>query len=143
SFRLRRRFCPCKPVSRGRSAPQFPSTFWQFLPSSWRKILNNAMEDALSYIRVSSDEQADSGLGLEAQLQRIAAYCQLKGLRLARVYEDPGISGGKTLASRPAGSQLFAAAEKGKSLGIVAELDRPPSPSTGFGPASSPPASSR
>jgi DNA invertase Pin-like site-specific DNA recombinase len=32
------------------------------------------MEDALGYIRVSSEEQADSGLGLEAQRQRIAAY---------------------------------------------------------------------
>jgi DNA invertase Pin-like site-specific DNA recombinase len=32
------------------------------------------MGDALAYIRVSSDDQADSGLGLEAQRQRIAAY---------------------------------------------------------------------
>jgi DNA invertase Pin-like site-specific DNA recombinase len=31
------------------------------------------MQDALGYIRVSSEEQADSGLGLEAQRQRIAA----------------------------------------------------------------------
>jgi DNA invertase Pin-like site-specific DNA recombinase len=82
------------------------------------------MEDALSYIRVSSDEQADSGLGLEAQRQRIAAYCQLKGLRLAEVFEDPGISGGKALASRPAGRQLLAAAHQTKALVIVAKLDR-------------------
>jgi DNA invertase Pin-like site-specific DNA recombinase len=82
------------------------------------------MEDALSYIRVSSDEQADSGLGLEAQRQRIAAYCQMKGLRLAEVFEDPGVSGGKPLACRPAGSQLLAAAKKGKKLVIVAKLDR-------------------
>jgi DNA invertase Pin-like site-specific DNA recombinase len=52
------------------------------------------MEDALGYIRVSSEEQADSGLGLEAQRQRIAAYCAMKGLRLAEVFADPGISGG-------------------------------------------------
>jgi DNA invertase Pin-like site-specific DNA recombinase len=62
------------------------------------------MEDAISYIRVSSDEQADSGLGLEAQRQRIAAYCDMKGLRLVEVFEDPGISGGKPLATRPASS---------------------------------------
>ena len=30
------------------------------------------MKDAISYIRVSSEEQADRGLGLEAQRQRIA-----------------------------------------------------------------------
>jgi len=49
------------------------------------------MNDALGYIRVSSGEQADSGLGLEAQRQRIAAYCIMKGLHLAEVFEDPGI----------------------------------------------------
>ena len=68
------------------------------------------MEDALGYIRVSSEEQADSGLGLEAQRQRIAAYCAMKGLRLAEVFADPGISGGKPLASHPAGSRLLSAA---------------------------------
>src|SRR5215470_14470121 len=82
------------------------------------------MEVAISYIRVSSEEQADSGLGLEAQRQRIAAYCTMKGLRLAKVFEDPGISGGKPLATRPAGSQLLAAAKKRKVLVIVAKLDR-------------------
>jgi DNA invertase Pin-like site-specific DNA recombinase len=82
------------------------------------------MGDAIAYIRVSSDDQADSGLGLEAQRQRIADYCRLKGLRLAEVFEDPGISGGKPLASRPAGSQLLDAAYKGKDLVIVAKLDR-------------------
>jgi hypothetical protein len=41
------------------------------------------MGDAISYIRVSSDDQADSGLGLEAQRQRIADYFCLEGLRAA------------------------------------------------------------
>src|SRR5215468_12379768 len=82
------------------------------------------MNDALGYVRVSSEEQADSGLGLEVQRQGIAAYCAMKGLRLAEVFADPGISGGKPLASRPAGSQLLAAALKGKTPVIVARLDR-------------------
>ncbi|HMF13108.1 MAG TPA: recombinase family protein [Gemmataceae bacterium] len=82
------------------------------------------MEDALGYIRVSSEEQADSGLGLEAQRQRIATYCAMKGLRLAEVFADPGISGGKPLASRPAGSQLLAVALKNNTPVIVAKLDR-------------------
>src|SRR5215510_11785058 len=82
------------------------------------------MKDAISYIRVSSEEQADSGLGLEAQRQRIAAYCAIKGLQLAEVFEDPGISAGKRLASRPAGSRLLAAAKKGKAVVVVAKLDR-------------------
>ncbi len=82
------------------------------------------MKDALGYLRVSSDEQADSGLGIEAERQRIADYCQLKGLHLAQVYEDLAISGGKPLASRPAGSQLLAEAKETKALVIVAKLDR-------------------
>jgi DNA invertase Pin-like site-specific DNA recombinase len=48
----------------------------------------------------------------------------MKGLHLAEVFADPGISGGKPLASRPAGSQLLAAANKSKILVIVAKLDR-------------------
>jgi DNA invertase Pin-like site-specific DNA recombinase len=82
------------------------------------------MSDALGYVRVSSEEQADSGLGLESQRHRIAAYCTLKGLHLVEVFEDPGISGGKPLASRPAGSQLLAAAKEGESIVVVVKLDR-------------------
>src|SRR5262245_52064589 len=82
------------------------------------------MQDAIGYIRVSSEEQADSGLGLAAQRQRIAAYCTMKGLHLAEVFEDPGISAGKPLAGRPAGSRLLAAAKKGKAVVVVAKLDR-------------------
>ena len=78
------------------------------------------MNDAISYIRVSSEEQADSGLGLEAQRQRIAAYCTMKGLHLAEEFEDAGISAGKPLASRPAGSKLLAAAKKGKAVSLAA-----------------------
>jgi DNA invertase Pin-like site-specific DNA recombinase len=82
------------------------------------------MKDAISYIRVSSEEQADSGLGLEAQRQRVAAYCAMKGLHLAEVFEDSAISAGKPLAGRPAGSRLLAAAKKGKAVVVVAKLDR-------------------
>jgi hypothetical protein len=70
--------------------------------------------DAISYIRVSSEEQADSSLGLEAQRQRVTAYCAMKGLHFAKEFEDPGISAGKPLASRPAGSKLLAAARRGR-----------------------------
>jgi DNA invertase Pin-like site-specific DNA recombinase len=82
------------------------------------------MSDALGYVRVSSEEQADSGLGLEAQRQRIAAYCAMKGLRLVEVFEDPRISGGKPVAIRPAGSQFLVAVKKRKTIVIVAKLDR-------------------
>jgi len=82
------------------------------------------MKEAIGYVRVSSDEQADSGLGLQAQRQRIAAFCAMKELRLADVYEDAGVSGGKPLASRPSGSRLLNAARRGKVVVVVAKLDR-------------------
>ncbi len=81
------------------------------------------MKDAIGYVRVSSDEQAESGLGLEAQRQRIVAVCEMKELRLADVYEDAGVSGGKPRASRSAGSRLIHAARRGKVV-VVAKLDR-------------------
>ena len=94
------------------------------------------MQDALGYARVSSEEQADSGLGLEAQRQRIAAYCTMKGLRLAEFFENPGISGGKPLACRPAGCQLLAVA---KELGTCCDSSRDDLMTpTGFEPVSRP-----
>src|SRR5262245_3498908 len=82
------------------------------------------MRTAFGYIRVSTDEQADRGLGLEAQRQRIRAFCEMKGLHLTEIYEDPGLSGGKPLASRQAGSRLLADARRTRPIVIVAKLDR-------------------
>jgi site-specific DNA recombinase len=82
------------------------------------------MREAIGYVRVSSEEQAESGLGLEAQRQQIIAFCNMKGLRLGEVYEDAGVSGGKPLSSRTAGSRLLNAARRGKVVVIVAKLDR-------------------
>ena len=48
----------------------------------------------------------------------------MKGLHLAQEFEDPGISAGKPLASRPAGGKLLTAAKKGKAVVVVAKLDR-------------------
>jgi DNA invertase Pin-like site-specific DNA recombinase len=84
----------------------------------------SSVRTAIGYIRVSSEEQADSGLGLEAQRQRIRAYCELKGLSLTTIFEDAGISGGKALSTRPAGSQLIAEAQKNKPILVVAKFDR-------------------
>ena len=82
------------------------------------------MKTAYGYVRVSSEDQADSGLGLEAQRQRIRAYCELKGLHLAEILEDPGVSGGKALSTRPAGARLLALARKSKPVVVVAKFDR-------------------
>ena len=62
---------------------------------------------AIGYVRCSTQEQSDSGLGLEAQRKRIRAYAMLKGLRLVDIIEDAAVSGGKLLASRDGGRRLL------------------------------------
>ena len=82
------------------------------------------MKMAIGYIRVSTEEQTDSGLGLEAQRQRIKAFCDLRGLTLVQIYEDAGVSGGKPLSTRPAGALLLANARKNKPVVVTAKFDR-------------------
>src|ERR1700733_5092631 len=59
-----------------------------------------AVPTAVGYIRVSTEEQAREGVSLDAQREKIAAYCALHGQRLERTYADEGISG-KRADNRP------------------------------------------
>ena len=75
------------------------------------------------YVRVSTKEQAESGLGMEAQMKKIRAYCELYELELVDILIDDGYSG-KTL-DRPALKELIQCLEKGEAEGVViAKLDR-------------------
>src|SRR5262249_40481249 len=102
----------------------YPPCFRSSVMASWCSNGGTTMRPAIGYIRVSSEEQADSGLGLEAQRQRINAYCEMKGLKLAGVFEDPGVSGGKPLGTRPSGTRLLAEAKRSRGIVVVARLDR-------------------
>jgi DNA invertase Pin-like site-specific DNA recombinase len=62
---------------------------------------SNAPDRVVGYVRVSTDEQTNSGLGLEAQRAAIVAECDRRNWQLSRVFEDAGASG-KSLAGRPA-----------------------------------------
>lgn len=78
---------------------------------------------ALGYIRVSTSEQADSGLGLEAQMLAIRTTAQLRGWELIDVITDAGISG--TRAKRPGLDTAMARMKSGDAdLLVVAKLDR-------------------
>jgi DNA invertase Pin-like site-specific DNA recombinase len=70
-------------------------------------------------------EQADSGLGLEAQAERIAAYCRMRGLTLMETITDAGVSGGKPLAQREGGQRLLEALKSYRAAAVVMlKLDR-------------------
>ena len=81
--------------------------------------------NAIGYARCSTQEQADSGLGLEVQEERIRAYCTMRKLTLRDIVTDPGVSGGKPLAKRDGGNQLLSAIGKQKAQAVVMlKLDR-------------------
>ena len=80
---------------------------------------------AIGYTRCSTHEQADSGLGLDVQIQRIRAYCGMKDINLIEIVTDAGVSGGKPLASREGGQQLLDTIRKRKADAVVMlKLDR-------------------
>ena len=45
------------------------------------------------YIRVSTQEQAQEGYSIDAQTERLTAYCKARGWPIAKTYTDPGFSG--------------------------------------------------
>ena len=71
------------------------------------------------YLRVSTAEQADSGLGLAAQLARCKAMCDAKGWPPAVVYQDEGISGTLGPDKRPGLGLLLAAIVAGQVNAVV------------------------
>ena len=88
-------------------------------------IWDTPLSNTIGYIRVSSEDQAESHLSLDAQKQQIEAYCTFKGLSLTQILCDEAISGGKPIQSRPAGSELFTLIDEGNTTAVVAtKLDR-------------------
>ena len=82
------------------------------------------VQRVLGYVRVSTDEQADSGAGLEAQRGAIRAECERKGWTLLRIHEDASASG-KGLNGRPGLGEALGLLDKGQADAlVVAKLDR-------------------
>ncbi len=77
----------------------------------------------IGYVRVSTEQQADSGLSLDAQRAKLSAYAEVYDLDLVQVIEDAGWSA-KTL-ERPGLAAALASLEAGQADAIlVAKLDR-------------------
>lgn len=83
-----------------------------------------AAGSAVGYVRVSTDEQVESGAGLAAQRAAIEGECERRGWVLVEVFEDAGASG-KSMDGRPALAAALAAVESGRAAILVgAKLDR-------------------
>ena len=62
----------------------------------------------VAYARVSSKRQAEEGVSLDAQVERLIAYAEFRGLELdpEDIYIDDGVSAAIHLWSRPAGRKM-------------------------------------
>lgn len=81
------------------------------------------MTKAIGYTRVSTGQQAASGLGLEAQQQAISEAAARLGLVLGETFIDSGLSGKLGLEDRPGLFAAINALKRGDVL-IVAKRDR-------------------
>lgn len=89
-----------------------------------RRTVTAPANTVMAYLRVSTNEQAASGLGLEAQRAAIAAYAAHKGLTIVAEYADEGISA-KTISARPGALAALEAVRSGQAAGLLsAKMDR-------------------
>jgi DNA invertase Pin-like site-specific DNA recombinase len=79
--------------------------------------------NAVGYLRVSTDEQAESRAGLEAQLHALREHCRRHGMNLVATFSDEGISGAAPLDKRPGLLDAVNAVTRGAQL-LVAKRDR-------------------
>ena len=82
------------------------------------------MSKVIAYCRVSTTEQAEGGISLEAQRRRLLAYAEAHDLHVLCVEEDAGISAKKT-SNRPALQRALLALRRGEADGLaIVKLDR-------------------
>lgn len=80
---------------------------------------------AVAYVRVSTADQAEHGVGLDVQRNAIAEYAKRHGLTIVAELADEGISGSKGIDQRPGLAAAVEAVETGKAAAlIVAKMDR-------------------
>lgn len=80
--------------------------------------------DVVGYVRVSTGDQADSGLGLAAQRDAIRAEAMRRGWNLLSIHEDAGYSA-KSLDGRPGMAAALRSLDGGEAAAlVVAKLDR-------------------
>lgn len=80
---------------------------------------------AIAYLRVSTEKQGRSGLGLEAQREAVARYARDHGLSVAAEFVEVETGkGSKALSKRPQLLAALAEAKRTKAKLVLAKLDR-------------------
>lgn len=76
------------------------------------------------YRRVSTAKQGESGLGLEAQDEAIAAYCRSNGCTAVATYTEVETAKKDEMENRPELMKAIAHAKRAKAVLVIAKLDR-------------------
>jgi len=80
---------------------------------------------AVGYIRVSTIEQAQEGVSLDAQEARVRAYAEMQDLELVKIVREEGVSATVPLADRPGGRDVLDTMQAHHAEHIIAlKLDR-------------------
>ena len=80
---------------------------------------------AVAYLRVSTEDQEESGAGMAAQRTAIEAVAAARGWTITDWHEDAGVSGGKPPHQRPGLAAALAAVQAGEAERlVVAKIDR-------------------
>jgi putative DNA-invertase from lambdoid prophage Rac len=75
------------------------------------------------YVRVSTDEQAESGQSLDVQRRQLEGWAQMCGRNIDHFVIEPGVSATKEFIKRPEGGKLWAELRKGDIL-VGVKMDR-------------------
>jgi DNA invertase Pin-like site-specific DNA recombinase len=79
----------------------------------------------VAYLRVSTDAQAERGLGLDVQEEQVRRWARANGHRIFDVATDAGVSGSNGIEERRALLDAIRMVEAGEAHGVVvARLDR-------------------
>jgi len=77
------------------------------------------------YERVSTEEQAQRGFSIDAQIANLEEYCKKNKMKIVDHYTDEGISGAKPPLRRPSLKRLLEDVEAGKiDMILFTKLDR-------------------
>jgi DNA invertase Pin-like site-specific DNA recombinase len=80
---------------------------------------------AIGYVRVSTDRQAESGQGLKVQERAIRDFCKKQGFKVTSILRDEGVSGTTDPGDRPGLSEaLELVRDSGTKVLVVPSLDR-------------------
>lgn len=78
---------------------------------------------AVALLRVSTDEQGKSGLGIEAQMSRIEEFCSRKGFPLLCAFREH-VSGSAPIEKRGGLTSALEAAKEAEAFLVVSSRDR-------------------